>query len=101
MLSYALAPTPDGKSSSCADNEQKVRLWAQAADVEPPSRASSLTLQMDTFARQECINAGGETLMQGRDVESILNTSRKYLQSDSSGRNYRQATKFRQYNRAD
>ena len=60
-----------------------------------------LILQMDTIGRQVCLSAGGDTFARGEDVETILKTSREYIQPDASGHVYQQMAELLQYKRAD
>ena len=64
--------------------------------MDPSKRPSTLILQMDTTERQVCSNAGGDTLMQGEDVETILKISRNYFQPDAPVHANRQVKKLLQ-----
>ena len=101
MPPAAPGPTFDGEGSLFADSEQRVRLWPQAADVEPSGRASSLILRMNTIARLVCLNACGGALMQGEDAGSVSNVSREYARADALGHFYRQAAESLQNDRTN
>ena len=85
MYPLAQVPAFGGKSASFFDYEQRVRLWGQAAGVNPSERASMLILRMDTIARQVCLNAGGDTFTQREAADAILKILRNYLQPDALG----------------
>ena len=56
--------------------------------------------QMDTTARQVCLNAGGDAFTQEEDVGAILEIPRDYFQPDAVDRVYQQVTKFLQSQRS-
>ena len=65
-------PTFDGKGSSFMDFEQRVALWNRTADIPAGRRASQLVLHMEPFARQVCLQNGGDSFMEGVAVNEVL-----------------------------
>ena len=48
---------------SCTNYAQEVKLWSHVANLDPGTRASTLILNMDTVARQACMPAGSDEIM--------------------------------------
>ena len=65
-------PAFDGKGSSFQDYEQRVALWNRTAEIHPAQRASHLVLHMETFARQICLQSGGDSFMEGVEVAEVI-----------------------------
>ena len=66
------APTFDGKGPSYQDYEQRVALWNRTTEIHPALRASQLVLHMEPFARQICLQSGGDSFMDGVEVVEVL-----------------------------
>ena len=58
-----LVPAFDGKGPSFQDYEQRVALRNRATGIHPAQRASHLVLHMEPFARQICLQSGGDSFM--------------------------------------
>ena len=80
MLLSAPAQTFDGGNSSFAANQQNVRIWVRAADVD-----SALIPYADTIRLLARLHSGGSAQMQNEAAESILNISREYFAPDALG----------------
>ena len=65
MVSDVPILTLCAESSPFCEYDPKVRLWAQVTNLGPAKRAFALILHKDTVARQVCLHAGGDTLMDG------------------------------------
>ena len=94
-------PSFDGKSSSFLDYEQRVELWDATTDIPPEKRATLLILHVDATARQVCMFSGGDTLMQGDDVRTVLQALKDYFQPDAVDYIFTQVAKFMNHKRTD
>ena len=72
-------PTFDGKGSSFQDFEQRVALWNRTTDIPAERRASQLVLHMEPFARQICLQNGGDSFMDGVEVAEVLQVLKQYF----------------------
>ena len=88
------APTFDGKGSSFQDFEQRASLWNRTTDIPPGRRASQLVLHMEPFARQICLQNGGDSFMEGVAVTEVLTELERYFSPDASDHVYQDVWKF-------
>ena len=72
-------PAFGGKGSSFQDYEQHVALWRRTAEIHPAQRASHLVLHMEPFARQICVQPGGDSFMEGVEVAEVLQVLKQYF----------------------
>ena len=94
------APTFGGKGSSFQDYEQRVALWNRTTEVHPAQRASQLVLHMEPFARQICLQIGGDSFMDGVGVAGVLQELKQYFLPDASDHVYQDVWKFIRHKKA-
>ena len=94
-------PTFDGKGSSFQDFEQRVALWNRTTEIQPDRRASQLVLHMEPFARQICLQSGGDSFMDGVAAMEVLQVLKQYFLPDASGHVYQDVWKFLHHKRTD
>ena len=94
-------PTFDGKGSSFLDFEQRVALWNRATDIPAGRRASQLVLHMEPFARQVCLQNGGDSFMEGVAATEVLQVLKQYFLPDASDHVYQDVWKFLHHKRTD
>ena len=94
-------PTFDGKSSSFMDFEQRVALWNRTTEVHPAQRASRLVLHMTPFARQICLQNGGDTFMDGVEVAEVLQELKQYFSPGASDHVYQDVWEFIHHKKTD
>ena len=94
-------PTFDGKGSSFQDFEQRVALWNRTTDIPPDRRASQLVLHMEPFARQICLQNGGDSFMDGVAVIEVMQVLKQYFLPDASDHVYQEVWKFLHHKRTD
>ena len=95
------APTFDGKGPSYQDYEQRVALRNRTAEIHPAQRASQLVLHMEPFARQICLQSGGDSFMDGVEVVEVLQVLKQYFSPDASDHVYQDVWKFLHHKRTD
>ena len=95
------APTFDGKGASFLDFEQRVALWSRTTDIPEDRRASQLVLHMEPFARQVCLQNGGDSFMEGVAVTEVLQVLKQYFLPDASDHVYQDVWKFLHHKRTD
>ena len=78
MLTAETAQPVDSKRASFANYGKQMRVWRQATNLGPSKKASVLNLQMDVFAHQVRVTAGGDVITDGEGTEKIRNISRRY-----------------------
>ena len=94
-------PAFDGKGSSYQDYEQRVALWHRTAEIHPAQRASQLVLHMEPFARQICLQSGGDSFMEGVEVAEVLQVLKMYFLPDASDHVYQDVWEFLHHKRTD
>ena len=63
MLPAIAVPAFDWKGSNFLHYERQVQLWSQETNLEPSKRASALVSQKESAARQVCMPAGNEIIL--------------------------------------
>ena len=94
MLSAIFPPSPDGRGASFFNHEQRARLWSQETNAGPAKRASALISQMDVVARQVCMAAGSDVIMDGDCAGKMLGISRENSAPGSGDSVYTEVIRF-------
>ena len=87
-------PAFGGEGSSFQDYERRVASWHRTAEIHPAQRASHLVLHMEPFARQICLQSGGDSFLGGVEVSEVLQELKQYFSPDSSDHVYQDVWKF-------
>ena len=99
MLPAASASSLCGKGASFFNYEKQVKLPRQVANEGPVKRAALLILQMATAARQVCMAAGSDVLMDADGAEKISAITFDNCVPEAMDSVYQEIARFLQFKR--
>ena len=88
-----------GKGPPFIDYEQQVRLWRRVANLDPSKRAAASILRIDTVARQVCLAAGSDFVVNNDGAERIVTILKDYIAPDAADSVDQEVARFLQSKR--
>ena len=99
MLPSASAPVFDEKGDSAINYAQQLELWRQVTNLDPVKRASALISYMDTGAREVCMAAGSDGIMDHGRARTDSDLSHDYFAPAAAVCVYQKIVRFSQVKR--
>ena len=92
-------PSSGGRGESFANYAPEVELWNRVTNLDPIKRASAVVLHISPVAREVCVAADNDQLLDQSGAAKILQVSRDYFASEAAGPIYQEVVRFLQFKR--